>query len=211
MRQIQGLRLKAKGEAVARLHDLYFDDEQWTVRHLVAGLREKNSWRQVLVKPSQVESLDLWDHEIVLSLSSKELQNCPPASSLRPVCKQYEVMGMATPGSISFQNASRVNPHLRSVKTVLGYGISAASEDAGIVRDFVFDQNDWSVRYLQIEQQIENRIILFHVLPSAVKRISWVASRVFLRDLAPVQLQDPTSVEMPILPNEIIAPVIAAA
>jgi sporulation protein YlmC with PRC-barrel domain len=149
---------------------------------------------------------------VILSLSHKELQNCDPDTSVRPVCKQYEFMGMATPGSVAFQNsAPKVDPHLRSAKAVLGYTISVAGEDVGIVRDLVLDQTDWSVRYLQIEQQMNNRIILFHVVPNAVKRISWVANRVFLRELSPVQLQDSEVLEPIVLPNENAALASAAA
>jgi hypothetical protein len=204
--------LKAQEESVGRVNDIYFDDEAWSVRYLVAGLREKSSWRQVLVEPAQVDVIDLWDHQVVLSLSHKELQNCDPATSVRPVCKQYEFMGMATPGSLGFQsNAPKVDPHLRSAKAVLGYTISVGGEDVGVVRDLVLDQTDWSIRYLQIEQQMDNRIILFHVVPSAVKRISWVANRVFLRDLSPVQLQDSEALEQIVLPNENTALASAAA
>jgi hypothetical protein len=68
--------------------------------------------------------------------------------------------------------------------------VCANGEDTGIIRDFFCDQNDWTIRYLQIEQRVDNRIILFHLLPTSVQRISWVASRVFLRELAPVHLQE---------------------
>jgi hypothetical protein len=200
LRQLQGFRFRNNGSILGRVNDFYFEDDGWSVRHIVASVRERGSWKQVLIDPDRIEAVDLWDHQLVVALSDKELQNAPAANSVRPVCKQYENMGMATPGSIAFQcTAAKIDAHLRSAKAVFGYGVSTHGEDCGIVRDFVCDQNDWSIRYIQVEQHIDNRIILFHLLPNAVQRISWLASRIFLRELAPVQLEDTSTLLLPVL------------
>lgn len=43
------------------------------------------------------------------------------------------------------------DPHLRSVKEVLGYDIQATDNSIGHVEDFFVDENDWNIRYVLID------------------------------------------------------------
>jgi hypothetical protein len=41
--------------------------------------------------------------------------------------------------------------HLRSARAVTGYGISATDGELGHVEDFLFDEQDWAIRYLIVD------------------------------------------------------------
>ena len=41
--------------------------------------------------------------------------------------------------------------HLRSARTVTGYGISATDGELGHVEDFLIDEQDWAIRYLIVD------------------------------------------------------------
>jgi uncharacterized protein YrrD len=43
------------------------------------------------------------------------------------------------------------NPHLRSARTVTGYGIEAIDGAIGHVEDFVYDEQDWSIQALAVD------------------------------------------------------------
>jgi len=43
------------------------------------------------------------------------------------------------------------DPHLRSTKEVAGYHIRAQDGEIGHVEDFLYDDKDWSIRYLVVD------------------------------------------------------------
>ncbi len=45
----------------------------------------------------------------------------------------------------------RGDPHLRSMKEVMGYGIGAADGEVGHVEDFVVDDEEWAIRYVAVD------------------------------------------------------------
>ena len=43
------------------------------------------------------------------------------------------------------------DPHLRSARAVIGYGIRATDGELGHVEDFLIDEQDWAIRYLVVD------------------------------------------------------------
>jgi hypothetical protein len=125
-----------------------------------------------------------------LALSVDELEAAPPASSVLPVCRQYATLAFTSPGAARFAGpALQAKPHLRSARAVTHYEVSAAGASGGRLVDFIVDSRQWQIRYLAIEETVEQKKLRFHVLPQDVERFSWAQQRVLLRELQPVVLE----------------------
>jgi uncharacterized protein YrrD len=65
------------------------------------------------------------------------------------------------------------DPHLRSCKEVIGYGIEARDGSIGEVRDFVLDERSWAIRDVVVDTRVWWPGGHVHVSPDYVKRIDW--------------------------------------
>jgi uncharacterized protein YrrD len=72
------------------------------------------------------------------------------------------------------------NAHLRSCKDVRGYHVQAINGQIGHVSDFIFDDHDWTIRYLVIDTSnwLHGREVL--IATSWISDISWGESKVFV-------------------------------
>ena len=56
--ELLGFRIHAADGDIGRVHDLYFDDQRWTVRYLVVDTRHWLPGRRVLLSPAAVRRPD---------------------------------------------------------------------------------------------------------------------------------------------------------
>jgi hypothetical protein len=166
---------------LGRVKDIYFDDVVWEARHLVISPEGRHSGRgDLLVPPAQIERIE---GLLQVKVSSGDL---PSANCVLPVCKQYAALAYASPGSRRF--GAGADPHLRSVRAVTGYRVEAAGEMGGNLADFLFEDESWEIRFLQVERLIGGKKLEFYVLPQTVERFTWATGTVVLSTLQPVLL-----------------------
>lgn len=182
--------LDGRRQPCGRIKDLYFDDEQWVCKHIVAALdSHRFGQRQILLAPEQMELISVEEGFAASILSGEEIAQCPPASTCPPVCKQYAALALASPGAGLLEARQiKADPHLRSARAVMNYRTNYAGDFVGILGDLIFCDETWEVRRLGIEQVIDRKKLLFHVRPQAVERFSWSTQRVVLNELRPVPL-----------------------
>jgi len=185
VRDLEKLRVVCEdGVTCGRIKDIYFDDQNWTIKNLVLSLDSRRfGAKQILLPPAQVRLNGL---AAFLDLPSAEVCTLPLVGSVLPVCRQYASLAFNSPG------ASRLiagDPHLRSARAVSNYRINVDGQECGgTLEDFIFAEESWEIRYLAVEQSIEGRKVNFHVLPQSVERFTWATQRILLRDLQPVEL-----------------------
>jgi hypothetical protein len=185
--------LTAGSKPCGRIRDVYFDDQSWQLKHLVAALDPRwHGPKQVLISPEMVDRYRGEDDAVLLALRLEDLQGAPPASSVLTVCKQYASLAMSSPGSGRLSRGL-TDPHLRSARATQLYTLQAHGECAGTLADFLFDPASREIRYLAVEQAIDGRQVRFIILPSAVERFSWATQRIHLKHLQPVVLEDPAA------------------
>jgi sporulation protein YlmC with PRC-barrel domain len=184
VRDLEKLRVVASdGVACGRVKDIYFDDHAWTIKHVVLGLEPRRFARkQVLLRPDQIQFNGI---AALLKVSSVQILALPLASSVLPVCRQYASMALGSPRA---NDLVQSDPYLRSARAVAQYQLNESGEFAGTLSDFLFDDESWEIRFLAIEQVIEQKKLRFHVLPQSVERFTWATQRVLLRNLQPVEL-----------------------
>ena len=72
------------------------------------------------------------------------------------------------------------DPHLRSVKAIIGYHIQAADETIGHVIDFVMDDKDWTIQQVVVDTGHWLRGKRVMISPSQINRIRWDESKVYV-------------------------------
>jgi len=201
---LTGYKLKSLDGEIGKVKEFYFDDRHWTIRYLVA---ETGTWlasRQVLISPYALVGVNNEEHDIVVDLTKKQIENSPSLDSDKPVSRQFELdyygyYGWPTywDGPYSWGAYSNLvrnrneckasttgkkawDAHLRSMQEVAGYSIQALDGDIGHVKDFILDDETWAIRYLIINtgNWWPGKKVL--VSPQWIERVSWSEWKVFV-------------------------------
>ncbi|WP_394175510.1 PRC-barrel domain-containing protein [Guptibacillus hwajinpoensis] len=163
------------------LKQLYFDDEHWTIRYLVVDTHKWIPGRKVLLSPLSIDHLDHENEAISVSLTSEEVKDSPDIDTEQPISRKHEMeinrhfswpyywVGTGAWGGgmyprpfmaedmveedshLQSSNEEEDENHLRSTKEIAGYHIHATDGEIGHVKDFIFDQETWKLRYFVID------------------------------------------------------------
>jgi uncharacterized protein YrrD len=85
-----GLRVLGRDGEVGKLHDVYFEDDSWTIRYLVVDTGGWLTGRKVLVAPHAIRGLKLDESAIDTNLSRGQIESSPDFSTDKPVSRQFE-------------------------------------------------------------------------------------------------------------------------
>lgn len=196
---LTGYRLLARDGEIGKLREVYFDDQQWVVRYFVV---HTGSWlfgKDVLIVPAVVSAIDEDNAHLEVDLLREQIENCPPVNTAVPVSRHYETeyyryygwqpywgadpmfgptpilplpVDEAAPDQAE-QPKQPQNPHLRSSDEVASYHIHARDGDIGHVKDFILDDQDWAIRYLEINTRnwLPGKDVL--IAPAWIEAINW--------------------------------------
>jgi hypothetical protein len=213
VRDLIGYRVAATDGNIGRVHDLYFDDIRWTVRHIEARIRGWPLAHDVLLPPQQTLQLSGRTRRLAVGLTISQIRASPEAASDLPVAgqKQREYSryytqafawgAMFPPGSPTtllvssgFKDPDEepdgpADPDLRSAREVMGYRLSAVDGWAGTVRDFLVNPDKWVICRLLVETGgwVRSRRVL--LCPDCIEGIEWAWRCVRVR-LTCRQIQD---------------------
>jgi hypothetical protein len=210
IKKIIGHKLGALDGAIGHVNDVYFDDQDWAVRYVVA---DTGSWlpgRLVLVAP---HALGVWDPKekaLSVHLTRAQIEHSPSADLHKPVSRQYEEeyyryynwpfywQGGALWGVSDFPMAPLVSvpvdrpvskrprrsgpdAHLRSAETLIGYQIQGKEEAAfGHVTDFLMDDETWGIDHVIVDTGSWLSGKKVLISPFEIENISWSDSKVFV-------------------------------
>jgi len=208
LRSIAKLKLytvQAVDGSVGKVKDFYFDDENWTIRYLVANTGTWLSRQDALISPEALKQPDWEEHSFPVKLSQAEVSQSPDVDTTKPISRQQESEVLSyyhwpvywTPGGLlAARDARRIatleenrddqpeednaDSHLRSVNEVTGYHIRARDGEIGHVEDFITDDQRWEINYLVIDTRnwLPGRKVL--VSPSWIKQVSWPGRQVHI-------------------------------
>jgi hypothetical protein len=215
MDEVKGYVLAAKDGEIGRCKDFLFDDEQWTIRYMVADTRKWIPGRKVLISPISLEDPDWTSKRLPVHLTKLQIEKAPLLKDHEPVSRQDEVslhryyghpyywVGTgfwgfeATPGALRAAAEERVtvppepegDPHLRSADEVTGYHFEATDGEIGHVEDFIIDDDAWTIRYLVVDTRnwLPGRKVL--IAPLWAEGFDWVERKVFV-DLTQEQIRN---------------------
>lgn len=212
-----GFTMEAKDGAVGKVKDLYFDDQDWTIRYLVIDTGPWILGRKLLFSPDGLATPN-WDEKIFpVELTKDEVEKSPEIDLEKPVSPQHlmdlhayyewpswtylpmasSMYPVLTPRPFS-SNEDKFNtpqqkqtpnyPHLRSAKEVVGDSIQAKDGKIGHVEDF-FISDTWTIRYMLVDTKdwLPGRKVL--VSPMQILRVAWPTHNVYV-DLTRTQIKD---------------------
>ena len=154
-----GFTLHAIDGDIGRVHDIYFDDRDWTVRYLVVDTRHWLPGRRILLSPVSIRQTHWARREIVVSLSREQIRRSPSVDSDQPIGRRtfalfrecytkpyYWALGgfFWGPGS----TGPRRHPgssRLRSTRLLSDYRVTAVDGDIGHVDGFLIDDRSWAL------------------------------------------------------------------
>lgn len=87
---LKKLELRARDGALGKIKDLYFDDEQWTLRYLVV---ETGTWlnsRKVLISTSVLDAADWNAGELPVNLTQEQVRRSPSVDTEKAVTREEE-------------------------------------------------------------------------------------------------------------------------
>jgi sporulation protein YlmC with PRC-barrel domain len=181
MTTLSGCKISAKDGTVGKVKDFLFDEENWTVRWLVADTGRWLPGRKVLISPLSLKKVDWTTQTFDVRMTQKEIENAPALDEDAPVSREYErrwydaygypyywgtadlhgasaapIAGMETtsvpePEKLIEEPPPEEETVLRSVKEVDNYHIQAADGAIGHIEDFVMDDETWTIRYLVVD------------------------------------------------------------
>jgi len=203
-KDLNGYVLKATDDEIGRCKDFLFDDEEWTVRYMVADTGKWLPGRKVLISPISLGEPDWTSRVFPITLNKEQVENAPSLSEDAPVSRQYEARwfkyyrypyywggdGLWGPGvepaglaagergfAETVEEEDLGDSHLRSVDEVAGYHIQATDGEIGHVEDFILDDLNWTLRYVVVDTRnwLPGRKVL--VAPVWVDSVDWAKEK----------------------------------
>lgn len=206
--KLNGYKLDSLDGELGGVEDFLFDDEQWTIRYLVANTSKWLTGRQVLISPHALVAAIKDDDQILVDLTRKQIEDSPGIATDEPVSRQFEREyyrhfgwpaywgGAFTwgfhpyPGPMESVRGDDIptpgddnlesDPHLRSTDAVSGYHVQATDDEIGHIEDFVIDDETWEIRYLIVDTRNwwPGKKVLLS--PEWIDRVSWDEMKVFV-------------------------------
>ncbi|HEY0844377.1 MAG TPA: PRC-barrel domain-containing protein [Noviherbaspirillum sp.] len=87
---LQGFSIVARDGELGHIKDVYFDDQNWTIRHLVVDTGGWLTGRKVLLSPISVKGADWINQKLSVDLTKMQVQNSPGIDTAKPVTRQHE-------------------------------------------------------------------------------------------------------------------------
>lgn len=206
MRDTHALTLNGDDGELGTVQEFYCDDQTWAVRYVIVRTGGWLLGRDVLIPPLVIERIDDRDASMRINLKKEQIERAPLIDEARPISRQYEeayfgyfgwapywqpgqtVLGSPFPYpeipamrvDKSLVLESPEHSHLRSSAEVTGYQVHATDGKIGRVDDLVFDDQDWIVRYVEVDTRnwLPGKIIL--VPTGRITRIDWPTRSVSL-------------------------------
>ena len=205
--KLKGYRLGATDGEIGKVEDFYFNDQDWTVRYLVADTGYWLPDRLVLISPHALGQVDDKENVLHVQLTRGQVEESPPITADQPLSRQYEReyynyygwpaywTGPALWGPFPYPiyyaplpagagpsplepGDDSVDPHLRSVKEITGYHIQARDGEIGHVDDVVLEDKSWVIRYLVVDTGKWLPGKKVLVAPPWIEDVSWERSAV---------------------------------
>ena len=204
-KDIYGATLVASDGDIGHIKDLYFDDQSWVIRYVVADTGSWLSGRQVLLSPPHaVGKVNRDEKSLSINLSRKQIESSPSIEMHKPVSRQYELDYYLYYGWPAYWNGGGMggiegfpvvmesskdemeahpqhrDGHLQSMKAVMGYAIHGIDGEIGKVSGFMVDDKTWGIAELVVDtgHWYAGKEIL--IPPVKITRISYEGAAVFV-------------------------------
>jgi hypothetical protein len=201
--KLHGYTVHATDGAIGKVHEFLFHDASWRVRYMVADTGNWLTGRRVLLPVGALGPPSRESRCIVVSLTRQQVADSPDINTDQPITRQHEselqrhfgwanyfaadpLLGdttfdgvfMASAAGMALEERPHGDPHLESTKDVAGYHIQTPEGEIGRVADFVVDDREWILRYIEVERSnlLRDKKVLLAV--QWVEKIDWANSQI---------------------------------
>jgi len=170
LKELIGYEVLATDGLMGKTHDFLFSDDDWRVRYLVIDTGPWILGRKVLISPLALGQ-PVWASETFpVNLTREQVKSSPDFDLAKPVSRQYEERlhqhynwaaywgtAAAIPGRPAhippqvFSDQEEEETHIRSVKELFGYMMSATDSEVGELTDFIVEDDGWQLRYMIVD------------------------------------------------------------
>lgn len=217
--------LLAEDGEIGSVADFLFDDTTWTIRYLVVKTGNWLTGRKVLIGTEAVTRAHGETQQFEVRLTREQVKDSPDIYADQPVSLQHQIELNTYYGWPLYWTAQTYapiypalisdpaplveelpeaeesrDPHLRSVREVMGYHIQATDDDIGHVDDFLIASESWAIHYLVVDTRnwLPGKQVLMS--PRWIQRIDWGDRRVVVH-----VTQDAVRNSPEYLPNEALS------
>jgi hypothetical protein len=208
-KNLHGFTIRATDGDIGTVDQLYFDDETWAIRYLTVETGGWLGGRPVLISPISVVRAEWQAERLDVALTKKQVENSPDINTHQPVSRQHEaaynryygypyywggpyLWGAApypadvvmpattiTDAMADGKRSQSADSHLRSIEAITGYSIEAVDGEIGHVDGFVFDDEAWAIRYIEVATRNwwPGKKVL--VSPAWIESMNWADSKVY--------------------------------
>jgi sporulation protein YlmC with PRC-barrel domain len=187
LKELYGNKLGASNGEIGQIKDIYFDDQNWAIRYLVADTGAWLTGRKVLISPHSLARLAASGQVVKVGLTRRQIENSPSIDTQKPVSRQYEEEYHKYYGWPGYWKDAKdfVGPqpprevHLRSTQAVSGYLVRVGDETIGHICDFMMDAESWTIGQLVVKtgHRISGKDM--SIPTKQVHRVSYADSTVF--------------------------------
>lgn len=190
---LQNYLFQTEEGEIGRLKELYFDDKSWNVRYLVVQTGRWLFGRDILLIPSVIETIDDQHNTVQVNLTRKQIENAPKPDDKKPVSQHYlqeyyryynwqpywaddplmQPIPPIPPEPQPDHPQTPEHPHLRSSKEVTGYQLETENGTIGQVDDFIIDDQDWVLRYFEVDTRRWRPGGHVLISPAWISEIDW--------------------------------------
>jgi hypothetical protein len=194
-REILGCAVADAQGRIGWVRDLYLEDRDWTIRHVVVDISRRLGGRRVLLPPEAIERVDRAQRVAHTGLTDRQVSLSPSSDLARPVSRQHGLqlgpyyrfpsyvvsVGAAVvlaPAVLDQTLDAHDDRHLRSVRALRGYHVHALDGDVGRVADFLIVNGSWEIGHLVVSVGLwwPSRTVLVPV--GWIAEVSWGAGTV---------------------------------
>lgn len=199
-----GVGLEATDGSIGEIHDVFFDDSDWSVRYYVVDTGKWLPGRRVLLPPNVIRQTIPGHVALPVNLTQAQIERSPDVDTERPISRQAEAamythygwtpywfpLDPAVPVVVEGNAEEREreatsgyyggDPHLRSAKEVIGYHVAAKDGEIGHIEDFLVDDETAKIRYGVIDtvNWLPGKKVL--ISPQWIREVKWAESRVYV-------------------------------
>lgn len=200
--ELKSYRIESTDGDVGRIDDLLFFRGEWMVRSIVVATEDHDT--HPLVEVADIRRLDRRRHQLLVGVSRDDLADAPTIDAEEPPDEQDEDEGhelygwppywmeegrdvapMGTEPNVvePVKNPDMEEfegPELQRASDLPGlYSIQTDGGEIGVLKDFVVEDETWSIPYLIIETPLQaaRRVL---VATDYVQRVDWLGKSIYL-------------------------------
>lgn len=214
---IIGYSIKAIDGEIGKIKEFFFDDETWTVRFVIVKTGNWLTGSRVFISPEALIASDWDDENFKVNLTREQIRNSPEIDIAKPFSRQqeirifdyYELNSYGSCGIIAREikktgkngsdkeEASSAtlksygNNLLHSTRKVIGYTISAVDGVIGKIDDFIFNDRNWKLDFMVVDNVDWNPDEKVIISPKRIKEIKWESSAVTVNTMVDLVKDSP--------------------